>query len=124
MAKKLAKRKDKGKGENDAIEDDAPMPSENESESSEAQVIIADEAAPSTETGVPAGTVLASAERPSASVAPPLQWMQWRNDWWFRSSDGEEWSLFRDTPAPVPGSVRGKGFHKGKRSRGTSPRYQ
>ena len=100
------------------------MPSADDSESSDAHVVIADETLAADDLLVPVGTVLASANRPPADLTPSLQWVEFHDQWWYRSNDNEDLTLFREPSAPVPGPACGKGVQKGKRKRGTSPRYQ
>ena len=114
-------------GELDAVaeeEEDQPMLSANDNESSDAQVVVADETPAADDPLVPVGTVLASASRPSRDLVPTLQWTEHQGDWWFRADDNDDWTVFREQSAPVPGLAGAKGFQKGKRKRGTSPRYQ
>ena len=98
------------------------MPSADDSESSDAQILVADDTAAIDETAVPVGTVLASASAPSRSLVPTIQWTEHLGEWWYRSDVDSDWTVFREQSAPVPGLADAKGGQKGKRKRGG--RYQ
>ena len=120
------KRKAKA-DEPDAVaeeEEDQPMPSADDSESSDAQVVVADQAPAADDLLVPVGTEIASASAPSRDLVPTPQWTEHLGEWWFRADGDDDWTVFREQSAPVPGLANAKGLQKGKRKRGTSPRYQ
>ena len=99
----------------------APGTDNSDSESSDANVVIAD--AGTAPTSDLEGTVLASTAAASSSDAPPHnfvptgQMVQHKGTWWFRPSPEESWQVFRDSPASDSG-LAAKGGHKGKRKRG------